>query len=660
MSRYSLSRTSSIFTSTGTFTSFSTIPGVGYLSGKAFERLGSAVVNGVDAILIRRRLAQIEDKLGLMSDSVTETDAILKSLYSDLLELSRPVYSHSIRERAYRVIFWKINLWDFENLAQAMVDWPSSETYDLLNAMIAGLRSDSNHSEAQTVLNDTYDAAKHARLATFQPRRSFAFAILLFIALSAALSSEPSFSRIVIEVQLLPFIINLYPDISTSSSDRRRHLPPVHLTIHALIEKLDPNVDFLSISQLKDMLDEKPLHLASDTLTSVRLVISQGPSSEYRTLRHVPLDLPSRLRNILQDATHGRINNKYSKWRRVLGFGPDGTVRLIESSHTSGGNSFAVKYFRPKRNGESEKEYHKKVEAESVESTLMPHPNIIKTLEIISGKNRLGRYYYKVMMEHAPYDLFSIVMSGKMCRPEIYCIFRQICEGIEYLHSIGLPHRNLKFDNCVMTADNVVKLIDIETATVFNYPGKITHTKGKGMVGSDPYPAPELLRADLDSNDGYDPRKTDVWSVAVILICMLLRRSPWKIPDVKADPSFRAFVDAHPDLSVPKSESSSSQPLLQLELGQFDSMVKPRIISNCHDHTTVSSESGNSVTDTTWKDSERPSSTVELDQDAPPQQATMKMKMILVMARSVQNVQQGPRARHSRYFLSSHKKRDRR
>src|ERR1700722_1626511 len=147
-------------------------------------------------------------------------------------------------------------------------------------------------------------------------------------------------------------------------------------------------------------------------------------------------------------------------------------------------------------------------------------------------------------MEYAPFDLFSVVMSGKMCRPEIYCVFRQICDGVEYLHEMGLAHRDLKLDNCVMTTGNVVKLIDFGTATVFHYPGK-AQTPATGIVGSDPYLAPEVL-----SKNPYDPRKTDVWSVAIIFMCMVLRRFPWKIPDPKVDPSFRAFVNAHPDLSV--------------------------------------------------------------------------------------------------------------
>ncbi|KAJ3726121.1 kinase-like domain-containing protein, partial [Lentinula raphanica] len=266
---------------------------------------------------------------------------------------------------------------------------------------------------------------------------------------------------------------------------------------------------------------------------------SAARSSGYHPPNHAP-QLSSHPIHSLQDATHAHIHKKYGKWGRVLGSGAGGTVRLIKASHKNGGNIFAVKEFRPKRNGESEKEYQKKVTAEFCVGSTLKHPNIIETVDIVSENG----HYYEIM-EYAPYDLFSVVMSGKMCRPEIYCVFRQICEGVEYLHSLGLAHRDLKLDNCVMTTDNVVKLIDFGTATVFHYPGKTTHTKAKGIVGSDPYLAPEVL-----TDDEYDPRKTDVWSVAVIFLCMVLRRFPWKCPDVKNDASFRAFVNAHPDLSV--------------------------------------------------------------------------------------------------------------
>ncbi|KZT18452.1 hypothetical protein NEOLEDRAFT_1184282 [Neolentinus lepideus HHB14362 ss-1] len=70
---------------------------------------------------------------------------------------------------------------------------------------------------------------------------------------------------------------------------------------------------------------------------------------------------------------------------------------------------------------------------------------------------------------------------------------KKICNGVEYLHSLGLAHRDLKL-NCVMTTDNVIKLIDFGTATVFHYPGKSpTLMLATGITRSDPYLAPEVL-----------------------------------------------------------------------------------------------------------------------------------------------------------------------
>ncbi len=238
---------------------------------------------------------------------------------------------------------------------------------------------------------------------------------------------------------------------------------------------------------------------------------------------------------------HAHLAKKYGKWVKVLGSGAGGTVRLIKRSkdHTT----FAVKEFRPRRPNENEKEYIKKVTAEFCIGSTLHHVNIIETVDIISDHG----HYYEVM-EYAPFDLFSVVMSGKMCRKELYCVFRQIVDGVDYLHSMGLAHRDLKLDNCVMTTSNVVKIIDFGTATVFHSPGK-SKVVATGVVGSDPYLAPEVL-----SQQTYDPRLTDVWSLGIIFMCMILRRFPWKLPDPHVDQSFRLYVSSHPELCKPPDE----------------------------------------------------------------------------------------------------------
>ena len=229
------------------------------------------------------------------------------------------------------------------------------------------------------------------------------------------------------------------------------------------------------------------------------------------------------------DGLEGSLTKKYGRMGRMLGSGAGGSVRLItrESDHTT----FAVKEFVPRRAHESVKEYAKKCTAEFCIGSTLHHPNVIRTLDIISENN----HYYEVM-EYAPVDFFSVVMSGKMTRSEINCCFKQITLGVSYLHSMGLAHRDLKLDNCVLTEHGILKLIDFGSAVVFKYPFEDKVVMAHGIVGSDPYMAPEILT----STRSYDPQYVDIWSIAIIYCCMTLRRFPWKAPK-KSDPSFSLY-----------------------------------------------------------------------------------------------------------------------
>ena len=40
----------------------------------------------------------------------------------------------------------------------------------------------------------------------------------------------------------------------------------------------------------------------------------------------------------------------------------------------------------------------------------------------------------------------------------------------------------------------------------------------------------------------YDPRASDIWSLAIIFCCMTLKRFPWRIPAAAQDKSFRLFT----------------------------------------------------------------------------------------------------------------------
>ena len=92
----------------------------------------------------------------------------------------------------------------------------------------------------------------------------------------------------------------------------------------------------------------------------------------------------------LSSATHAHLSKKYGKWGRVLGSGAGGTVRLIRGHAKSGGAVYAVKEFRPRRTGESEREYEKKVRAEFCVGACLKHVNVIETVDIVCDR---GHYY---------------------------------------------------------------------------------------------------------------------------------------------------------------------------------------------------------------------------------------------------------------------------
>ncbi|KKZ67901.1 hypothetical protein EMCG_06430 [[Emmonsia] crescens] len=237
---------------------------------------------------------------------------------------------------------------------------------------------------------------------------------------------------------------------------------------------------------------------------------------------------------------HG-LQSKYGKLGRVLGSGAGGSVRLLKRN--SDGVTFAVKQFRDRHSWETEKDYSKKVTAEFCIGSTLHHGNIIETMDII---HEGGRWYE--VMEFAPFDLFAIVMTGRMSREEIACSFLQILNGVTYLHGMGLAHRDLKLDNVVVSDRGIMKLIDFGSAVVFRYPFESDIVLATGVVGSDPYLAPEVY-----DEKRYDPRPTDIWSLAIIFCCMSLRRFPWKQPRM-TDNSFKLFASPP---SQPGTESEA-------------------------------------------------------------------------------------------------------
>lgn len=228
------------------------------------------------------------------------------------------------------------------------------------------------------------------------------------------------------------------------------------------------------------------------------------------------------------EASTDLVSKKYRDLNVVLGEGSGGKVKLVQ--RVLDNKIFALKEYRSKKRKESERKYIKKIISEYCIASTLKNSNICETLEILYENGKIFQ-----ILEYCEYDLFSLVMSEKMQYEEICCLFKQLINGVKYLHDIGLSHRDLKLDNCVVTQKGILKLIDFGASSVFHYPLSSQMIEANGIVGSDPYLSPEVFYF-----SEYDPRALDVWSIGIIFFCMITRRFPWKYPKVR-DVQFKAF-----------------------------------------------------------------------------------------------------------------------
>ncbi|KOS22334.1 Serine/threonine-protein kinase HAL4/SAT4 [Escovopsis weberi] len=198
---------------------------------------------------------------------------------------------------------------------------------------------------------------------------------------------------------------------------------------------------------------------------------------------------------------------------------------------------YAVKEFRNKSNRESKEEYDKKIKSEYSIGKSLHHPNIVETIRLCTDHGRWNH----VMEYCSEGDLFSLVQKGQLKGEgklkDRLCLFKQLIQGVNYLHANGIAHRDIKLENLLITKDSKLKITDFGVSEVFSgtHPG-VREAGGQcgrnmgeirlcapGICGSEPYIAPEVLR----KQSHYDPRALDVWSSAIVMIYMIFGGAIW-------------------------------------------------------------------------------------------------------------------------------------
>ncbi|PBP16077.1 kinase domain containing protein, partial [Diplocarpon rosae] len=138
-------------------------------------------------------------------------------------------------------------------------------------------------------------------------------------------------------------------------------------------------------------------------------------------------------------------------------------------------------------------------------------------------------------------DLFSLVSQKYLSRDDRLvdrlCLFKQLLQGLNYLHANGIAHRDVKLENLLLTRDSKLKITDFGVSEVFcgvhpglrSAGGQCGRDMGEirlcapGMCGSPPYVAPEVIA----KQEEYDPRPLDAWGAAIVMLCMTANGVLW-------------------------------------------------------------------------------------------------------------------------------------
>jgi serine/threonine protein kinase len=225
------------------------------------------------------------------------------------------------------------------------------------------------------------------------------------------------------------------------------------------------------------------------------------------------------------------------KGKQEIGEGGAAVVRLMKSK-ADGDNErvVAVKEFRPRDCAEEDEyDYERKIKSEYAIAKACVHPNIVKSLWLCTDH---GKWFH--VMEYCQLgDLNDLIAKDFFSLTDRLCMFKQLIRGVDYLHSRGIAHRDLKSENLLVTKDGCLKIADFGTGEVFSgpHPGMRNcrrqsiadpdapiQTCQPGWVGSHPYMAPEIYQR----TGPYDPRAADLWSVGIVLVTLLFNVTLWQ------------------------------------------------------------------------------------------------------------------------------------
>ncbi|KAJ3683006.1 hypothetical protein LUZ60_013233 [Juncus effusus] len=215
-------------------------------------------------------------------------------------------------------------------------------------------------------------------------------------------------------------------------------------------------------------------------------------------------------------ASSPRVKRRVGKYElgRTIGEGTFAKVRFARNTETD--EPVAIKIIDKEKILK-----HKLVEQIKREISIMKkikHPYVVQLHEVMGSKTKI----FLVLEYVTGGELFDIIANhGRMREDEARKYFQQLINAVDYCHSRGVYHRDLKLENLLLEAGGNLKVTDFGLSALSQQ-----QLTGDGLLhtscGTPNYVAPEVLE-----DRGYDGAMADVWSCGVILFVLLAGYLPF-------------------------------------------------------------------------------------------------------------------------------------
>ncbi|KAF7661911.1 hypothetical protein LDENG_00251280 [Lucifuga dentata] len=141
----------------------------------------------------------------------------------------------------------------------------------------------------------------------------------------------------------------------------------------------------------------------------------------------------------------------------------------------------------------------------------LQHKNVIQLVDVLYNEEKQKMYMVMEYCVCGMQEMLDSVPEKRFPVFQAHGYFCQLLDGLEYLHSQGIVHKDIKPGNLLLTTDGALKISDLGVAEAL-HPFAEDDTC-RTSQGSPAFQPPEIANG-LDTFSGF---KVDIWSAGVTL-----------------------------------------------------------------------------------------------------------------------------------------------